>query len=117
MEGPAVQPHLVRCVGASGHARFQNCHQSIDDRVGKAISMDKRKPWWMDDPEIRAFRERALEELQLGIDEDEPTVATNPIRLSQRSTVARPAERCRLRATIWLPPATDTKTPSLRPGD
>jgi hypothetical protein len=40
--------------------------------------MDKRKPWWMDDPEIRAVREPALEELQRGIDEDGPNSGDEP---------------------------------------
>ena len=40
--------------------------------------MDNGKPWWMDDPELTARRERTLEELQRSIDESEPVHSDEP---------------------------------------
>ncbi|MDT5280982.1 MAG: hypothetical protein QOJ20_2177 [Mycobacterium sp.] len=34
--------------------------------------MDNAKPWWMDDPELMALRERTLAELERAIEESEP---------------------------------------------
>lgn len=52
---------------------------SIDDSSGKGqASMANSNPWWMDDPELIALRERALEELERGIDEYEPNSGDEP---------------------------------------
>ena len=40
--------------------------------------MESKNPWWMNDPELVAGRRRALEELERGIDEDEPTGFDEP---------------------------------------
>jgi len=40
--------------------------------------MEQRNPWWMDDPELIALRRRALDELERGIDEDEPAGSDEP---------------------------------------
>jgi DNA-directed RNA polymerase specialized sigma24 family protein len=40
--------------------------------------MENGKPWWMDDPDLIARRPRALEELERGIDEDEPNSGDDP---------------------------------------
>jgi DNA-directed RNA polymerase specialized sigma24 family protein len=40
--------------------------------------MGNGKPWWMNDPELVAIRQRALEELERSIDEYEPTNADEP---------------------------------------
>jgi len=51
---------------------------SIDDSSGKAASMEQRNAWWMDDPELIVLRQRTLEELERGIDEDEPAGSDEP---------------------------------------
>jgi hypothetical protein len=40
--------------------------------------MANSNPWWMDDPELIALRDRALEELERGIDEYEPNSGDEP---------------------------------------
>jgi len=40
--------------------------------------MENSNPWWMDNPQLVALRQSALEELERGIDEDEPSSGDQP---------------------------------------
>ena len=40
--------------------------------------MEQRNPWWMNDHELIALLRRALDELERGIDEDEPAGSDEP---------------------------------------
>jgi DNA-directed RNA polymerase specialized sigma24 family protein len=51
---------------------------SIDDSPGKDTLMADTRPWWMDDPELIALRERALADLELAVDESEPSSPDEP---------------------------------------
>jgi DNA-directed RNA polymerase specialized sigma24 family protein len=44
----------------------------------RGILVQNSNPWWMNDPELVAGRQRALEELERGIDECEPNSSDEP---------------------------------------
>jgi hypothetical protein len=66
---------------------------SLDDSLGKATLGANGRPWWMDDPELIALRERTLEELKRASMSPILPVLTNPILLSPTSFPAQPAAR------------------------
>jgi len=51
---------------------------SNDDSARKELPMESARPWWMDDPELKALSERALAELERGIDASDPARLDEP---------------------------------------
>jgi hypothetical protein len=84
-----------------GRGILRSDPSSIDDSFGKEMPMENARPWWMDDPELKALSERALAELERAIDESDPARLTNPIPLSTSSTAVRQAAHYRPCATSW----------------
>src|SRR4051794_29292886 len=69
--------HCVVFLSVGRGMLFSNL-SSLDDSLGKATLMANGRPWWMDDPELIALRERTLEELKRAIDESDPAGADQP---------------------------------------
>src|SRR3954453_12184167 len=69
--------HCVAFLSVGRGMLFSNL-SSLDDSLGKATLMANGRPWWMDDPELIALRERTLEELKRASMSPILPVLTNP---------------------------------------